>query len=80
MFCVNFHFFIQAYTLMQQLYTANKEKLRKRKEKMSQKRTAYLKQKAKDEAKKNARQRENRKKIFRMLGQAEKRKQRRDRD
>jgi ribosome biogenesis protein BMS1 len=65
---------------MQQLYTANKEKLRKRKEKMSQKRTAYLKQKAKDEAKKNARQRENRKKIFRMLGQAEKRKQRRDRD
>ena len=47
---------------------------------MSQKRTAYLKQKAKDEAKKNARQRENRKKIFRMLGQAEKRKQRRDRD
>jgi ribosome biogenesis protein BMS1 len=65
---------------MQQLYTANKEKLRKRKEKMSQKRTAYLKQKAKDEARKNARQRENRKKIFRMLGQAEKRKQRRDRD
>jgi ribosome biogenesis protein BMS1 len=65
---------------MQQLYTANKEKLRKRKEKMAQKRTAYLKQKAKDEAKRNARQKENRKKIFRMLGQAEKRKQRRDRE
>jgi ribosome biogenesis protein BMS1 len=65
---------------MQQLYTANKEKLRKRKAKMAQKRTAYLKQKAKDEAKRNARQKENRKKIFRMLGQAEKRKQRRDRE
>ena len=65
---------------MQQLYTANKEKLRKRKEKMAQKRTVYLKQKAKDEAKRNARQKENRKKIFRMLGQAEKRKQRRGRE
>ena len=64
---------------MQQLYTANKEKLRKRKEKMAEKRTVYLKQKAKDEARRNARQKENRKKIFRMLGQAEKRKQRRDR-
>lgn len=65
---------------MQQLYTANKEKLRKRKEKMAQKRTVYLKQKTKDEAKRNARQKENRKKIFRMLGQAEKRKQRRSRE
>lgn len=65
---------------MQQLYTANKEKLRKRKEKMAQKRTVYLKQKTKDEAKRNARQKENRKKIFRMLGQAEKRKQRRGRE
>ena len=61
---------------MQQLFTANKEKLRKRKEKMSQKRSAYLKQKAKEDAKRTAKQKENRKKIFRMLGQAERRKQR----
>ena len=62
---------------MQQLYTANKEKLRKRKEKMAEKRAAYLKEKAKQDAKRNAKQKENRKKIFRMLGQAEKRKQNR---
>lgn len=64
---------------MQQLNTANKEKLRKRKESMAQKRNAYLKEKAKQEAKRNAKQKENRKKIYRMLGQAEKRKQQRDR-
>ncbi|XP_022792558.1 ribosome biogenesis protein BMS1 homolog [Stylophora pistillata] len=63
-----------AYTLMQQLYTANKEKQRKRKEKLQEKRKVFRAEKEKKDAKRQQKQREERKKIFRMLGKAEQRK------
>lgn len=63
-----------AYTLMQQLYTANKERQRKRKEKLQEKRKVFRAEKEKKDAKRQQKQREERKKIFRMLGKAEQRK------
>ena len=64
----------QAYTLMKQLYTANKEKLRKRKEKMEEKRNLHRAENAKLLQKRQRHQKEERRKIFRLMGQAEKRK------
>lgn len=64
----------QAYTLIQQLDTANKEKLRKRKEISRAKKKAKLAQDEKKKENRLQKQKEERKKIFRMMGLAEKRK------
>lgn len=73
--CCHFPFAIlQAFTLMQQLYTANKDKQRKRKEKFQEKRNVYRAEQEKTNLKRLQKQREERKKIFRMLGKAEQRK------
>lgn len=64
----------KAFTLMKQLYTANKEKQRKRKEKLQEKRKVFRAEQEKKDAKRQQKQREERKKIFRMLGKAEQRK------
>ncbi|EDO39967.1 predicted protein [Nematostella vectensis] len=66
----------KVYSLMQQLYTANKEKLRKRKEKLVQKRKVHRAEQAKIDSKRQTKRREERKKVFRMMAQAEKRKSR----
>jgi len=63
-----------AFTLMQQLLTANKEKQRKRKEKLQERRKVFRAEQEKKNVKRLQKQREERKKIFRMMGQAEKRK------
>lgn len=63
-----------AFTLMQQLYTANKEKLRKRKVKQQERRNVFHAEQEKKNVKRLQKQREERKKIFRMMGLAEKRK------
>ena len=61
---------------MQQLYTANKEKQRRRKEKLQERRNVFRAEQEKKNVKRLQKQREERKKIFRMMGQAEKRKKR----
>ncbi|XP_067045099.1 ribosome biogenesis protein BMS1 homolog [Acropora muricata] len=63
-----------AYTLIQQLDTANTEKLRKRKEISRAKKTAKFAQDEKKKENRLQKQKEERKKIFRMMGLAEKRK------
>ena len=65
---------LQAFTLMQQLYTANKEKLRKRKAKLQERRNVFHAEQEKKNVKRLQKQREERKKIFRMMGRAEQRK------
>ncbi|KAJ7351820.1 Glycoside hydrolase 2 (Mannanase, beta-galactosidase) [Desmophyllum pertusum] len=52
-----------AFTLMQQLYTANKEKQRKRKEKFQEKRNVYRSEQEKKDVKRQQKQREERKKL-----------------
>ena len=59
---------------MQQLYTANKEKLRKRKAKLQERRNVFHAEQEKKNVKRLQKQREERKKIFRMMGRAEQRK------
>lgn len=66
--------YFQAYTLIQQLDTANKEKLRKRKEISQAKKKAKFAQDEKKKENRLQKQKEERKKIFRMMGLAEKRK------
>lgn len=61
---------------MQQLYTANKEKQRRRKEKIQERRNVFRAEQEEKNVKRLQKQREERKKIFRMMGQAEKRKKR----
>lgn len=65
----------KVYTLMNQLYTYNKEKQRKRKEKMQEKRKVFLANKAKQDKTRAVKQKEERKRIFRMMAKEEKRKQ-----
>lgn len=59
---------------MQQLYTANKEKQRKRKDKLQERRNVFRAEQEKKDVKRLQKQREERKKIFRMMGRAEQRK------
>eukprot|EP00794_Sanderia_malayensis_P010984 gene10984-12147_t len=65
----------KAYTLMKELFTIRNEKQEKRKETLDKKRKEFKKKLAKDNLRRDAKIKEQRKKIFKKLGQEEKRKQ-----